>query len=381
MTTLRTPSRPPATPGTPPASPLAALDLRAREIFREIVEAYLASGEAVGSRTLSRRGVNLSPASIRNVMSDLAELGLLEAAHSSAGRAPTVTGLRLFVDGLLQVGELSEAERRLIEAGLAGSGRSSDEILAQASDLLSGLAGGAGMVSTPARDARVRHVEFIHVGPSSLGTRLTTQVLAIIVDEDGMVENRLFNLPNGLGASSLIEATNYLNTRLRGRTLSEAREDALAEVAAGRAALDMAAASLVRAGLAEWTGEDPQRGRSLIVRGHANLLQDAKAEHDLERVRRLFHDLERKQDILQVLDTAREAQATRLFIGSENPLFSLSGSSVIVAPYMRNGRQLIGALGVIGPVRLNYGRVIPMVDYTAKLVGRLLDAAVQNGES
>jgi heat-inducible transcriptional repressor len=361
-------------------SPLAGLDLRAREIFREIVEAYLVSGEAVGSRTLSRRGVNLSPASIRNVMADLADLGLLESAHSSAGRAPTTSGLRLFVDGLLQVGEVTEAERRRIEEGLAGSGRSTEEILAQASDLLSGLAGGAGMVASPARDARVRHVEFISLGPSPIGPALSAQILAIIVDEDGMVENRLFTLPTSLTASTLTEATNFLNNRLRGRTLAEAREAALSEVDAGRAALDVAAASLVRAGLAEWTGEDPQRGRSLIVRGHANLLQDAKAAQDLERVRRLFDDLERKQDILHVLDTAREAQATRLFIGSENPLFSLSGSSVIVAPYMRNGRQLIGALGVIGPMRLNYARVIPMVDYTAKLVGRMLDVAALTGE-
>jgi heat-inducible transcriptional repressor len=222
------------------------------------------------------------------------------------------------------------------------------------------------------RDAPIRQVDFVALGPARIDAR-GRQVLAIIVDEDGMVENRLLSLPAGLSPATLMEATNYLNTRLRGRTLAQAREVALAEVDAGRAALDQAAASLVQQGLAEWSGEDPERGRSLIVRGQANLLQDAVAARDLERVRQLFDDIERKRDILHLLDTAREGQGIKLFIGSENPLMSLSGSSLIVAPYMGGGRQLIGALGVIGPVRLNYARVIPMVDYTARLVSRLLE--------
>lgn len=342
------------------------LDQRSRDIFREIVEGYLATGEPVGSRTLSRSGIALSPASIRNVMADLTDLGLLDAPHISAGRAPTHKGLRLFVDGFLEYGDPSHEDKKVIDDRLASAGTDLEAVLGEASDILSGLAGGAGLVASPARDAAVRHVEFV---PLASG-----DALCVLVTEDGDVENRIIKVPDGLPATSLIEAGNYLSTRLKGRTLAEAAAEVRAELQERRAALDAATSALVEAGLAEWGGETPGRGRSLIVRGRANLLEDAKAAQDLDRVRQLFNELERQQSVLEILDTTREAGGVRLFIGSENRLFPLSGSSVIVAPYMGGMKQVIGALGVIGPTRLNYARVIPMVDYTAKVVGEILTA-------
>lgn len=343
------------------------MNRRSREILREIVQSYLDTGEPVGSRTISRRGVQLSPASIRNIMSDLAQMGLIDSPHTSAGRIPTHAGLRLFVDSLLQLGEPGEEDKRAIESRLAGSGRRMENVLAEASELLSGLVGGAGLVSTPAHDAPIRHIEFVRIS--------SEQALAVIVAESGEVENRVLALPAGLPASALIEAGNYLNARMKGQTLAEARERVLDEIRSRRALLDLATARLVEEGLAQWSGEDPVRGRSLIVRGRANLLDDPASGEDLNRVRELFAELERSENLLNVLDTAREADGVRLFIGSENPLFSLSGSAMIVAPYMNGERKIVGALGVIGPTRLNYARVIPMVDYTAQVVGRLLGEA------
>lgn len=342
------------------------LDQRSRDIFREIVEGYLSTGEPVGSRTLSKGPIALSSASIRNVMADLTELGLLDAPHVSAGRAPTHQGLRLFVDGFLEFGEPSKADRKLIDDRMAATGTDVEAVLGEASDILSGLAGGAGLVASPTRESPVRHVEFV---PLAAG-----DALCVLVTEDGDIENRLVRIPEGLPATTLIEAGNYLSTRMKGRTLAEAATDVKAELRERRAALDAAATSLVEAGLAQWSGETPGRGRSLIVRGRANLLEDAKAAEDLDRVRLLFNEMERQESLLEILDQTREASGVRLFIGAENRLFPLSGSSVIVAPYMGGTKQVIGALGVIGPTRLNYARVIPMVDYTAKVVGEILTA-------
>ncbi len=350
----------------PPSSDLTSLDARAREIFREIVESYLTTGEPVGSRTLSKlAGVGLSPASIRNTMADLASLGLLEAPHAMAGRLPTQLGLRFFVDSLLQLGDVPPDEKREIDARIAAAGSNPQDVMGAASDLLSGLAGGAGLVVTPERDAPVRHAEIVGIGPG--------QALLVLVFEDNQVENRIINTPADLPSGALSEAANYLNARFKGRTLAEARAAAADSLARDRAALDQAAAGLVEKGLAEWSGEDPMLGRSLIVRGRGNLLQDQQAVADLERARKLFDDLEKTRELIQVLDLAKAGDAVRVFIGSENPLFSLSGSSLIVAPYMNAERKVVGALGVIGPTRLNYARVIPVVDYTARVVGRVLD--------
>jgi heat-inducible transcriptional repressor len=351
--------------GEPPRSlGLAELDERARDIFRRIVETYLETGEPVGSRTVSKGGVQLSPASIRNTMQDLTQMGLLSAPHASAGRLPTHAGLRLFVDGLLEIGDLGEQERREIESRLAGHNRSLQEALDEASAILSGLTGGAGVVVTPVRDSGVKHVEFVPLGDD--------QALAILVFEDGGVENRLMRLQPGVTPSTLQEAANFLNVKLKGRTLGEAKAEMGHELERARRQLDEAAARLVEDGLAAWSGGEGVE-RALIVRGRARLLDDPHAAEDLERVRMLFDDLEQKGQLIGLLDDVREAQGMRIFIGAETRLFSLSGSAVIAAPYMTGRHKVMGAIGVIGPARLNYARVIPLVDYTARVLGRMLD--------
>ena len=345
------------------APSLSELDGRARDIFRRVVESYLENGEPVGSRTVSKGGVSLSPASIRNTMQDLTHLGLLDAPHISAGRIPTHAGLRLFVDGLLEVGDLSEAEQGAIDAKLFSRGRSFEAVMDQASSLLSGLAGGAGVVVAPSRDAGVKHVEFVSLGD---------QALAIMVFDDGSVENRLMPLAPGITPSALSEASNFLSAHLKGRTLGEAKDELQAELLKAKAQLNETAARLVQEGLAAWSGQEAA-DRTLIVRGRSNLLDDRSAGEDLERVRMLFDDLEQKEQLIGLLEDVGEAQGVRIFIGAETRLFSLSGSAVIAAPYMTGRQRVLGAIGVIGPARLNYARVIPLVDYTARVLGRLLD--------
>jgi heat-inducible transcriptional repressor len=295
-------------------------------------------------------------------MQDLTELGLLGAPHISAGRLPTHAGLRLFVDGLMELGDVADADRREIETRLAGRGRSVEDMLNEASILLSGLAGGAGIVVTPVREAGVKHVEFVSLG--------TGQALAVMVFEDGAVENRLMQLPPGVTPSALQEAGNFLNARLRGKTLAEAGQDIRLELDHARRELDVAAARLVEEGLAVWGGGEG-RDRSLIVRGRANLLADSDTLEGLERVRMLFDDLEQKEQLIGLLDGVSEAQGVSIFIGAETRLFSLSGSAVIAAPYMTGQKKLLGAIGVIGPTRLNYARVIPLVDYTARVLSQM----------
>ncbi|MFN3852755.1 MAG: heat-inducible transcriptional repressor HrcA [Phreatobacter sp.] len=347
-------------------SPLAQLDERSREIFRQIVESYLATGEPVGSRHLSRLlPMTLSPASVRNVMQDLEEAGLIYAPHVSAGRLPTETGLRFFVDALMQFGDLSEDERQQIEAQVAASSqdRPLETVLADASQLLSGLSRGAGVVLTSKSNARLKHIEFVRIEPE--------RALVVLVSEDGQVENRIVPIPAGLPPSALVEASNFLNAHVRGRTLAEARAELQKSLDAARAELDGLTQRLVEAGLASWSGGDPA-DRKLIVRGQANLLGDLKALEDLERIRLLFDDLESKREVVDLLGRAETADGVRIFIGSENKLFSLSGSSMVVAPYRDGQSRIVGVLGVIGPTRLNYARIVPMVDYTARVVSRLI---------
>ncbi len=345
---------------------LAQLNERSREIFRLIVESYLATGEPVGSRNLSRiLPMTLSPASVRNVMSDLEQLGLVYAPHTSAGRLPTEIGLRFFVDALMQIGDLTEADRNAIEAQVAGLGQSKtiEAVLTDASGLLSGLSRAAGVVLTAKSNQRLKHIEFVRLEPE--------RALVVLVGEDGQIENRVLNIPVGLPTSALVEAANFLNARIRGRTLAEVRTEIEQRLKVGQAELDELTQKIVAAGLASWSGGERDE-RKLIVRGQAHLLEDLKALADLERVRLLFDDLETRREVVDLLGRAEQAEGVRIFIGSENKLFSLSGSSTIVAPYHDASGRIVGVLGVIGPTRLNYARIVPMVDYTAKVVSKLL---------
>jgi heat-inducible transcriptional repressor len=348
------------------ASPVSLLQLsdRSREIFRQIVESYLTTGEPVGSRNISRLiQIPLSPASVRNVMSDLEQLGLIYAPHTSAGRLPTELGLRFFVDALMQIGDLNENERKSIEAQVAGAGQSVEGVLTEASMLLSGLARAAGVVLTAKSNVRLKHIEFVRLEPE--------RALVVLVAEDGQVENRVLSIPAGLPTSALTEASNFLNARIRGKTLGEARAELERALEAGRAELDQLTQKIVAAGLASWSGGE-REDRKLIVRGQSHLLDDLKAVEDLERVRLLFDDLETRREVVDLLGRAERADGVRIFIGSENKLFSLSGSSTIIAPYRDGSGRIVGVIGVIGPTRLNYARVIPMVDFTAKVVSKLI---------
>lgn len=342
--------------------PIPDLNTRARDIFRIVVESYLESGAPVGSRTISKLGpLNLSPASIRNVMQDLEEMGLLAAPHTSAGRMPTESGLRLFVDGMMQAAAPTADEQAAIQTQIDTSGPV-EAALAAATAALSGLSACAGLVLVPSMGMRIRQFAFAALSP--------TQALAILVGVDGSVENRVIDLPPGVTPSALIEAGNYLSARLSGQTLAEATAAIYADLQAGRSELDALARNLIALGLAQWTKDQAQRP-VLIVRGTANLI-DAQAAGNLDRVRQLLDEIEGKEELARLLDNAREGPATKIFIGAENKLFALSGSSVIAAPYHGRDGHVVGVVGVIGPTRLNYARIVPMVDFTAQTLSRLM---------
>ena len=343
---------------------LAEMNDRTREVFRRVVEGYLSSGDPVGSRTLTRAmSEKVSAATIRNVMQDLEYLGLLNSPHISAGRVPTQLGLRMFVDGLLEVSDLTDEDRVRIEGTLGSNERDVTTMLDRIGSALSGVTSGASLVLAPKHEAPIKHIDFVTLDPE--------RALVVLVFADGHVENRVFAPPPGQTPSSLREAANFLNAMAAGKTLSELRDGMARDISEHRRDLDMLAGQLVESGLATWAEEGEPHER-LIVRGRSNLLEEDGALEDIERIRQLFDDLERKRDIAEFLELADEGQGVRIFIGSENKLFSLSGSSLVVSPYMNADRKIVGAVGVIGPTRLNYGRIVPIVDYTAQLVGRLL---------
>ena len=343
---------------------LEEMNNRSREVFRRVVEGYLADGEPVGSRTLSREfSEDISAATIRNVMQDLEFLGLLGSPHTSAGRIPTQQGLRMFVDGILEVSEVDKNDRKKIDKIVSDETNQVDDILDDISTTLSGVTQGASLVLTPKREAPIKHVEFLPLS--------TSQALVVLVFADGHVENRLFKPPPGQTPSSMKEAANFLNAIMGGNTLSEAKKLIKNEIDYRRQELDSLAHDLVRSGLALWEDSE-ERNERLIVKGRANLLNESSQQEDLDRIKNLFDDLERKRDIADFLELTEKGEGVRIFIGSENKLFSLTGSSLVVSPYMNSDRKVIGAVGVIGPTRLNYGRIVPVVDYTAQLVGKMI---------
>jgi len=346
-------------PGSRQTASVTELSERAREVLRLVVESYVETGEPVGSRALTRKITEtLSPATIRNIMADLQDLGLLYAPHTSAGRLPTDAGLKLFVNGLLEVGNVSEEERESIEARCAAVGRSMNEALEQATTLLSGLSRCASVVMAPKTEQPLKHIEFVQLGPG--------RALVVTVTQSGQVENRLIDTPVGMPASVLIEATNYLNARLSGRTFDDARRLILEDLKLKRAELDDITARVIESGLATWAGGN------LIVRGQARLLEDITAIADLERVRQLFDALERGESFVRLLELANIAAGVQIFIGADNPLFANTGCSMVVAPFRDSQERILGAIGVIGPTRLNYARIIPLVDYTARTIGRMV---------
>ena len=356
------PARPPRPPRAPSGLP-PGLDPRAAAVLREIVEQFVETGEPVGSRTLSRRlPISLSPATIRNVMADLTDAGLLFSPHTSAGRLPTERGLRLFVDGLVQFGDISAEDREAIGGTLAAAGRSLEDTLAEASAMLSGLSAAASLVLAPKSEGAIRHIEFVPLGSG--------RALVVLVGADGTVENRVIEIPPGVLPSALVEAGNYLNARLAGRPLAELRRLVAEDIAADRTALDRLTQQVVEAGLATWSGEG--RGASLIIRGQARLFDDIHEIERLAAIRQLFERLEMQETMLRLLEMAESSDGVRIFIGAESGLLGASGISTVVAPARNGEGRIVGAIGVIGPTRINYGRIVPVVDYTARVIGRLL---------
>ena len=340
------------------------MNARSREVFRRVVEGYLETGVPVGSRSLTRSmSEQVSAATIRNVMQDLEYLGLLGSPHVSAGRVPTQLGLRMFVDGLLEVGDLAGEDRKKIDDTLGGPDQDTTTMLDRVGAALSGVTRGASLVLTPKHEAAIKHIEFVSLARD--------RALVVLVFADGHVENRIFTPPPGQTPSSMREAANFVNALAEGRTLSELGAVISREIIKRRQEIDGLARAMIESGLAQWVNEGESTER-LIVRGQGNLIADGSGAEDLEKIRSLFDDLERKRDIAQFLELAESGEGVRIFIGSENKLFSLSGSSLVVSPYMNADRKIIGAVGVIGPTRLNYGRIVPIVDYTAQLVGKII---------
>jgi heat-inducible transcriptional repressor len=348
-------------------SKFATLNERSREIFRKLVDAYIETGIPVGSRTIAKSlPVSLSPASVRNVMADLEDSGLIFAPHTSAGRIPTETGLRLFVDAFLETGPLASSERSKIDAHMANVDRdqSIESVLSDTTNLLSGLSHCAGVIVTPKHNVKIKHIEFIRIARAS--------ALAVLVGEDGSVENRALKIPADFPSSSLLAATNYFNARFHGCTIAEIEGFVSNELDTLKRELDDLTAKVVGLGIATWAGNAEGQPKNLIVRGQANLINDDAALEDLEKIRQLFDDFESKKEMVELLGRAQNGEGMRIFIGSENKLFSLSGSSLIVSPYHDAHEKVVGVLGVVGPTRLNYARIIPMVDYTAKIIGKLI---------
>lgn len=345
---------------------ITELNERSREIFRFIVDTYLETGQPVGSRTISRApGFGLSPASIRNTMADLEDLGLLYAPHTSAGRMPTQTGLRLYIDGLMEVGNLTAGEREKIENTCLGGGNTISDVLERATDILSGLCSCASLVVAPKMDNAVRHIQFIPLEPY--------RVLVVMVMENGVVENRIMDIPASVPPGNLIAASNYLNSRLSGKTVQQAQKEVAEDIRQNRTHLDRITESLVEAGLALPAKAGPGKsGGYMIVRGQSRLLEDVKALEDLHRARNLLGYLEEQEMMLSLIENLRDAEGVQIFIGTENKIFDQSGWSMIIAPYKSPSQTIVGAIGVIGPTRLDYDRIIPMVDYTSRILGKLL---------
>lgn len=337
------------------------LNTRSRAILRLVADSYVSHGEAVGSRTLSQSlarmlGMELSPATIRNAMADLEEAGLLYSPHTSAGRLPTEAGLRLFVNNLLEVRPLDTGLQAEMEQLLDMDQQNLPAILERAGQALSSLSQCAGLVAAPKKDKPFKQVEFVSLSAH--------QVLVVWVAQDGSVENRLVTIDQRLNASDLQRAGDYLNRHLHGKTIEQARTDILAEIAARRTELDSLTQALVEQGMVLPTAEPGL----LIVRGQGHLLNDVKEVSELDRLRKLFDTLEQRETMLRLVEQTHSADGVQIFIGAQNDLFNHSGCAMIVAPYKNKQQQVVGAIGVIGPSRLNYGRIIPMVDYTAKIL-------------
>ena len=345
---------------------MADLTHRAKRILNAVVQEYLHTGDAVGSRTVTRRyGIDLSPATVRNVMADLEDLGLLTQPHTSAGRVPTNQGLRFFIDSLLKVRSVSAKEREEIQGRYNLQAADLDEVLQRTSRMLSDLAQQATIVIAPFPERqRLEHVEFVRL-PHMHG-----QILAILVTAGGQVENKLLKADLPGDASFLERVNNYLNERVIGKTLEEIRVKVLEELGAEKNDLDELAGQALRLGRAAFTPESAAPG--IIVSGQAHLLGSGPSADDrLARMQKLLGALEEKERIVRLLDRTLEADGIQVWLGAETPFGEVADVSVVATNYGPDDRP-VGSIAVIGPTRMNYSKVIPLVDFTAELVSGVL---------
>lgn len=338
------------------------LDKRAQDIFHHIVTQYLHHGDPVGSRTLSKLlDEQISAATIRNVMADLADLGLLHSPHISAGRVPTADGLRLFVKGMLEIDDVSPEDKNILETlGKDNKHLSAHKMVDQVAEKIAGLSQYAGFVFAPNSNSGLKHIEFVPFAPG--------KALVILVTQEGVVENRLIDIPNDITPSMLSEAGNFMSQRLAGKNLDQAYQELDKNINERKTQLNELSQKIIDSGMAFWSQINEEESGYLILKGQSQLLDNIQTRADIEQIQHLFSSLERDQALLKLLNFAKDGEGVQLFIGSENEYFSLSGWSLVLSPYQSNDGRMIGAIGLIGPINMNYARVIPVVNYTAKLV-------------
>tara|TARA_Y100000590_G_scaffold83785_1_gene93433 strand:+ start:15648 stop:16694 length:1047 start_codon:yes stop_codon:yes gene_type:complete len=334
-----------------------------RAILRQLVDFYVETGEPIGSETLSKKmRLKISSSSIRSIMAELQKEGLVYAVHKSSGRLPTDKGMRLFVEGLLEFGRLNENEKNSIESQCKSHGESYKEVLDKASETLSGLSNCAGLVVAPKYQNKIKQIDFLDLNNG--------QIMAVLVNENGLVENRIFLSYSKFNDSNLREASNYLNDKLKGKTIEFVKKEILNEIKNHKIELDKVSENLVKTGIAEIssTKENPY----IFLHGQSTLLNDEIIKGDLDKLKDLFDQIANKKSFLELMDSTSKADGVKIFIGYKNILFNHSGLSAVMAPYKNDQQEVVGAIGVIGPMRINYSRIVPIVDFTSKLVGRIL---------
>jgi len=336
---------------------------RSKQIFKSVVETYLETGSPSGSETILKKGgVNLSSSSIRLILANLQKEGLLFAQHTSAGRLPTDKGIRFFVDGLLEFGRLTQDERDNIKQQCLAKGTSFQEVLDEASKVISGLSSHTCIVVAPKNQNSIKHIEFIRLNSS--------QVMSIIASANGQIENRIIDDGGVYTDNILREISNYLNAKYLNKSIGEIKRNIQLEINNSKGRLEVLSQNLVQKGILEIApnSENPY----IFLHGQSNLLEDEIISKDLDQIRKLFDEIENKTNFLEILENTNSAKGVQIFIGSQNFLFKHSGLSMIMAPYKDKDQKIIGAIGVMGPTRLNYAKIVPLVDYTSKIIGKVL---------
>ena len=339
------------------------LSHRSKQIFKSVVETYLETGSPSGSETILKKGlIDLSSSSIRSILAELQKEGFLYAPHTSSGRLPTDKGMRLFVDGLLEFGRLSKNEQENIKQQCVSKGASFQDVLEEASKLISGLSNHAGIVVAPKFQNKIKHIEFIRLNNS--------QVMSIIASINGQIENRIINEKGLYSDNTLKEISNYLNSKYTNKNIDEIKKNIKDDIKNSKGRLEVLSKNLVKKGILEL--EPNTENPYIFLHGQSSLLGDEIISKDLDQIRKLFDEIENKNTFVNILENTNAAKGVQIFIGSQNFLFKHSGLSMVMAPYKNKAQEIIGAIGVVGPTRLNYSRIVPLVDYTSKIIGKVL---------